>query len=109
MKELKFTNTTRKRLIKAAKQNAIFDNVRFMTVTQHRCHGSLHDIVLCHGIGFFMISDIGTYSPKNRGLLYKFYWQSEGFESMDEFKREIERLYADDETLYVHLLEEVHL
>lgn len=108
VKELKFTAKNLERHCnKAVFENQNYHSMRQLCTTRNEIKGRLCTVFRVKGMGYFMLDDIRRYHPNQRWMMYSTLWKQEGFPSPTAFRKEIERLYKPDDTLYVHLLFEV--
>lgn len=107
---LKFTPENLKRHIKADRHEKDLGGKRKVIFTTRNRWLDSDDRFIIPGLGKFIVTDHWTYeNPSSLNIFIDFYKQ-EGFETPDEFYREITKIYADENgklpPLHVHRLVE---
>lgn len=109
MKKLKFTPENLERHKKALKPVPFLHGVRALYTTRNEKKGRHFEIFKIDELGYFLLEDIRTYYPNQRGVMYALFYADEGFSSPVEFRDEIDRIYSPDDVLYVHNMLEVFI
>lgn len=105
--ELKFTPENLERHKKAL--DVDMPVCRSIYTTRSAVKGRAFEVVKVEGIGHFILLNTFEYPPGARYILVRNMWEKEGFSSPEEFSAELDRLYPEPQTLYVHHYIEVFL